>query len=129
MTATLNARDCGATPGFRHDKTSRVALQRAVDEMRGAGGRTINVPTGVCEFAGATGEISTAASVTGTVRIRSEESATVVQSVGSNLFVLTGAQNSRSSGGVLLEGIGFPRGIPTGGLRDVPHQMRSCQKA
>jgi len=49
----LNARDCGATPGFRYDETNRVALQSALDEMRGAGGRTIYVPTGVCEFAGA----------------------------------------------------------------------------
>ena len=103
----LNARDCGVTPGFRHDKTNRVALQRAADEMRSAGGRTVYVPTGVCEFAGATVEINTAACAAGTVRIHSEGSATVVQSVGSNLFVLTDAQDSRSSGGVLLEESAF----------------------
>jgi len=52
-------------------------------------------------------EISTAASAAGTVRIHSKGSATVVQSVGSNLFVLTDAQDSRSSGEVLLEGLAF----------------------
>jgi hypothetical protein len=103
----LNVRDRGVTPGFRHDKTNGVALQRATDEMRGAGGRTIYVPTGVCEFAGATVEISTAASAAGTVRIHGEGSATVAQSVGSNLFVLADASNNCSSGEGLREGLAF----------------------
>jgi hypothetical protein len=87
----LSARDCDVTPGFRHKETNRVALQRGADETRGAGGITIYVPTGACEFAGATVEISTAANAAGTVRIHGEGSATVVQSVGSSLFVLTSA--------------------------------------
>jgi len=102
-----NARDRGVTPGSRHDETNRVALQRAADEMRCAGGRTIYVPAGVCEFPGANVEISTATSAAGTVRIHGEGSATLVQSVGSNLFVLTDVQDRRSSGEVLLEGLAF----------------------
>ena len=114
----LNARDCGTTPGFRYDKTDRVALQRAADEMRCAGGRTIYIPTGVCEFAGAAVEISTAASAAGTLRTHGGGSATVVQSVGSNLFVLTDALDSR-----------FQGSIPAGGLREVPPQIRSFPKS
>ncbi len=120
----LNARDCGVTPGLRLDNTNRVALQRAADEMRCAGGRTIYVTWGACGFAGTTAEISTAASAAGTLRIHGEGSATAVQSVGSNLFVLTGAQNNSSSGEVLLEELAFqerssPRlkgGAPTDAL-------------
>ncbi len=91
----LNARNCSVTPGFRYDKTNQVALQRAADEMRCADGRTIYVLTGVCEFAGAAAEISTAASAAGAVRIHGEGSVTVVQSVGGSLFVLTDALDSR----------------------------------
>jgi Pectate lyase superfamily protein len=66
----LNVRDCGVTPGFGYGETNRIALQRAIDEMRGAGGGTIYIPTGVYEVAGAINvEISTGASATGTVRI------------------------------------------------------------
>jgi hypothetical protein len=102
-----NARDCGVTPGFPHDNTKRVALQRAADEMRCAVGRTIYVPTRVSEFAEAFVEISTAASAAGTVRIHGEGSATVAQSVGSNLFVLADASNNCSSGEGLREGLAF----------------------
>jgi hypothetical protein len=93
----LNARDCGATPGFRYHEADRVALQRAADETRCAGGRTIFVPTGVCEFVGATVEISTAANAAGTVRTYSRTSP----------FVLTDAQNNSPSGEVLLEVLAF----------------------
>jgi hypothetical protein len=96
-----NARDCGVTPGFPHDNTKRVALQRAADEMRCAVGRTIYVPTGGSEFAGTFVEISTATRAAGTVCIRGEGSATVAHSVGSNLFVLTDASNNCSSGGTI----------------------------
>jgi hypothetical protein len=104
----LNARDCGVTPGFGYGETNRIALQRAVDEMQGAGGGTVYIPTGVYEVAGAISlEISTAASATGTVRISGEGSATLVQSVGSNLFVVTDAQDKGSAGQVMFEGLAF----------------------
>jgi polygalacturonase len=46
----LNTRDCGVTPGVGYGETNRIALQRSVDEMRGAGGGTIYIPTGVYEI-------------------------------------------------------------------------------
>jgi hypothetical protein len=104
----LNAWDCGVTPGFGYGETNPIALQRAVDEMRGAGGGTVYIPTGVYEVAGAINlEISTAASATGTVRISGERSVTLVQSVESNLFVGTDAQDGACVGQVLLEGLAF----------------------
>ncbi len=104
----LNARDCGVTPGFGYGETNRIALQRAVDEMRGAGGGTIYISTGVYEVAGAINvEISTAASATGTVRIRGEENTTLVQPVGSDLFVVTDAQDGASVSQVQFEGLTF----------------------
>jgi|HubBroStandDraft_1064217.scaffolds.fasta_scaffold161671_2 hypothetical protein len=103
----LNARDRAITPGFRHDETNWVPLQRAADDVRCACGKTIYVPTRVSEFAEAFVEISTAASAAGTVRIHGEGSATVAQSVGSNLFVLADASNNCSSGEGLREGLAF----------------------
>ncbi len=109
----LNARDCGMAPGFGYGETNRIALQRAVDEMRNAGGGTIYIPTGVYEVAGAVNvEISTAASATGTVRISGGGSATLVQSVESDLFAVTDAQDDSSVGHVLFEGLVFQGAFP-----------------
>jgi hypothetical protein len=109
----LNARDCGITPGCGYGETNRIALQRAVDEMRNTGGGTIYIPTGVYEVAGAINvEISTAASATGTVCISGEGSATLVQSVESNLFVVTDAEDDSSEGHVLFEGLTFKGAFP-----------------
>lgn len=111
---TLNARDCGVTPGFGYGETNRVALQRAVDEMQVAGGRTIYVPTGACDCGRAIVEISTAPSAKGTVRISGEGSATLLQLAGSNLFVMTGAQDNGSVGQVRFEGLAFQGAFPVG---------------
>jgi hypothetical protein len=110
---TLNARDFGVTPGVGYGETNRIALQRAVDEMRGVGGGTIYISTGVYEIAGAINvEISTAASATGTVRVSGEENATLMQSVGSNLFVVTDAQDGGSVSQLLFEGLTFQGAFP-----------------
>ncbi len=76
--------------------------------MRDAGGGTVYIPTGVYEVAGAINlEISTAARAAGTVRISGEGSATLVQSAGNSLFVVTVAQNSGCVGQILVEGLAF----------------------
>lgn len=104
----LNAHDSGVTPGFGYGETNRIALQRAVDEMRGGGGGTIYIPTGVYEVAGGINvEISTGESATGTIRISGEGDATLVHSAGSNLFVVTDAPDNGTVGQVLFEGLTF----------------------
>ncbi|MBV8066768.1 MAG: hypothetical protein JO113_02240 [Candidatus Eremiobacteraeota bacterium] len=81
--------------------------------MRGVGGGTIYISMGVYEVAEAINvEISTAASATGTVRIAGDGSATFVQSVGSNLFVVTDAQDDDSVSQVLFEGLAFQGAFP-----------------
>jgi hypothetical protein len=109
----LNARDRGVMPGLGHGETNRIALQRAVDEMRGAGGGTIYISTGVYEIAGAIDvELSTAASATGMVRISGEGNTTLVQSAESNLFVVTDAQDGGSVSQLLFEGLTFQGAFP-----------------
>jgi hypothetical protein len=104
----LDEQDSGVTPGFRYGEIKLVATHGATDEMWGAAGGTTYIPTAVYGVAGAIYvHISTAAIATGTVRIRGEGSATLVQSVGSNLFVLTDAPNNSSVGQVLFEGSAF----------------------
>ncbi len=128
---TLNARDCGLMPGFGYGRTNRIALQRAVDEMRSAGGGTVYIPTGVYEVAGAVNvEISKAASATGTVRIIGERSATLVQSAGTSLFVVTDAHDSGSVGPVLFEGLAFQEAAqPTTAYKSAAGQVRSSPQA
>ena len=93
----LNALDCSVTPEFGYGETNRVDSELSADEKWGTVGITIYVPTAVCEFVGATVEISTAANSAGTVRTHSRTSP----------FVLTDAQNNRFLCEVLLEGLAF----------------------
>lgn len=104
----LDARDSGVTPGSRYGETKLVASHGATDEMWGAAGGTTYIPTAFYGVAGPIYmEISTAANATGTVRIGGAGSATLLQSVGSNSFVLTDAPNNHSVGQVLFEGSAF----------------------
>ncbi len=104
----LNAQDCGVTPGVGYGETNRIALQRAVDEMRAAGGGTVFIPTGVYEFAGAINvEVSSTASAPGTVRIRGEGDPTLVRCEGNNLFVVTDVRDESAVGHVVFEGLHF----------------------
>jgi hypothetical protein len=106
----LNAPDSGVTPGFGYGETNQVASHGAVAEMWGGAGGTIYIPTAACGAAGTIYvEISTAVIATGTVRTSEEGSATLLQSVGSNVFVMTGAQDNGSAGQVRFEGQAFPR--------------------
>ncbi|MGA9272207.1 MAG: hypothetical protein WBV67_01865 [Candidatus Cybelea sp.] len=124
----LGARDSGLTPGFGYGRTKLIASHGAVDEMWGAAGGTIYIPTasGVAEAIYA--EISTAAIATGTVRIGGAGSAALLQSVGSNLFVITGAQDNASVRQVRFEALG-PRERSGRRFRDEPCQVRASPKA
>lgn len=106
--AILNTPECGVAPGYDCGEADRVESDLAVDDKRGASGGTIYIPASANEAVGAVYmEISTSVSGTGTVSIRREGSAILVQSAGSNFLVLIGAQNNGSVGPVLFEGPAF----------------------
>jgi hypothetical protein len=126
------AQDAAANATFVY--ASRVASHNAVDEVWGAAGGAIYIPTAALGVAGAIYvEISTAAFVTGTLRIGGEGSATLLQSVGRKLFVIAGAQDNGSAGQAQLERLAF-RGVQQGRLgghdaSDAPPKKTETQKA
>jgi hypothetical protein len=106
----LNAENCGVTSGFGYGETNRVAL-RAVDDMRGASNGTIYISMGYEVGGVADLEISTAANGLGAARISQEGSALPLQSVGSNLFVMSAVQDNGSVGQVRFERFIFQRAL------------------
>lgn len=102
----LNARDCGLTPGFGYGEANRIAVQRTVEAMRRACGRTIYIQAAVYKASGAINvQISTAASARGTILRQNDGSPTLVQSVGNGTFVVTDAQDNGFVGHALSEGL------------------------
>ncbi|HLY00961.1 MAG TPA: hypothetical protein VKR56_00540 [Candidatus Cybelea sp.] len=111
----LNARDRGVISGAGYGETNKIALERAIDEMRAAGGGTIFIPTGIYELPNPINVVvSTAPSASGTVRITGEKGATLAPQNENSMFVVTDVCDSGSAGHVAFEGLRF-QGKPLAG--------------
>lgn len=106
--SVLNAQHFGMLPGAGYGEANRIALQRASNELKAAGGGTIFIPAGIYEIAGAIEiEVSTAATADGTIRITGEDGPTLVQQDENSLFLVTEAGEESDVGHVVLEGLTF----------------------